>query len=203
MRRLQVLLLFFTLQCTTPQQRLPILGPVQLTEQGDTIYHQIPPFRFVDQDSQQVTEAFFKDKIVVVDFFFTTCPSICPVMKRQMHRVYKAFEGNPHVGFLSHTIDPEHDSVAVLKAYAQRLGVSNQWRFVTGNKDSIYTIAEQGYMVAVAEDAAAPGGYVHSGNFLLIDPQRHIRGVYLGTDEESVNKLIKDMKILLKEYGWE
>ena len=195
-------ILLFLVGCNK-EKRLPYLGPMRITENGDTIFHTIPDFRFVDQDSNYVTKDFFKDRVTLVDFFFTTCPTICPKMKVNMHELYKHFEGKPRVGFLSHSIDPKHDSVPVLREYANALEVSSEkWKFVTGDQDSIYSIAENYYMVPVKEDKQAPGGYVHGGYFILIDPQARIRGVYDGTDSTQRQKIINDVNILLKEYGW-
>ncbi len=196
-------ILFFLIACQEETKRLPFLGQTRITENNDTIYHTIPDFRFIDQDSQIVTKKFFKDQVTLVDFFFTTCPTICPKMKVNMHTIYKHFEKNPHVGILSHSIDPEHDSVAVLRDYANALEVnSKKWKFVTGNRDSIYTIAEKFYMVAVQKDSTAPGGYIHGGYFVLIDPQGRIRGVYDGTDSTQTQKIIEGVNTLLDEYGW-
>ena len=117
-----------------------------------------------------------------------------------MLRIYDEYESNPEVAILSHTIDPKHDTVAVLRDYAERLGVSStKWHFVTGDQDDIYEISESSYMVTAAEDSNEPGGYIHSGAFLLVDKERRIRGVYDGTVPEQVDLLIKDINRLLKE----
>lgn len=180
-------------------KKLPILGRHQYleTKNGtDTIFHTVKDFAFVDQDSALITNANFDNKIYVSDFFFTSCPSICPLMKVQMLRVYDKYENNPNVGILSHTIDPTYDDVAVLKEYAARLEVkSNKWHFVTGIKDSIYNIAQTSYYIGVRDD----GSFEHSGKFVLVDKHRRIRGVYDGTDIEAVDKLLKDMDLLLQE----
>src|SRR5690606_4227838 len=128
------------------------------------------------------------------------CPSICPIMKKQMLRVYNTYRGNPEIAFLSHTIDPRHDSIPVLHEYAADLGVSSdQWHFVSGPREEVYSIAENSYMVATMEDETAPGGFIHGGHFILIDEDRHIRGIYDGTSEESVDQLIRDIPLLLNE----
>ena len=171
---------------------------------ADTIYHTIRDFSFTDQDGVTISQDIFKDKIYVADFFFTTCPTICPIMKRQMLRVYEKYKDNPDVLILSHTIDPDYDSVEVLHEFADRLGVSSKtWHFVTGNKDSIYDIGQNSYMVTARQDPDEPGGYLHSGAFLLIDKDRRVRGIYDGTIEEKVDLLMKDMDKLLKEYAGE
>lgn len=195
------------LACQPETKTLPILGErdvVTKTIEGkpvpDTVYHRIPDFSFVNQDGKTVTAKDFEGKIYVADFFFTTCPTICPIMKTQMLRVYEKFKGNPQVALLSHSIDPRHDSVAVLREYARRLGVTGaQWQFVTGDKAKIYEIGQQSYFVTAKEDPDAEGGLLHSGAFALIDKQKRIRGMYDGTKAESVDKLMADMEVLLNE----
>jgi protein SCO1 len=185
--------------CGPKSERLPIFGERQLTGK-DTIYHTIAPFRFVDQDSAWISNATFNDKIYVADFFFTSCRTICPIMKTQMLRVYDATRNMPDVLLLSHSIDPEYDTVALLHDFANRLGVeSNRWHFVTGVKDSIFKIAQTSYFATAMEDKTEPDGYIHSGAFLLIDKKRRIRGKYDGTKEEDVNRLIADIKKLQME----
>ncbi|MEQ8904985.1 SCO family protein [Ekhidna sp.] len=183
----------------TSSEKLPVLGNT-VYEENDTIYHTIQDFQLVDQDSSIVTNETFNDKIYVADFFFTSCPTICPKMKAQMLRVYGKFEDNPEVAILSHTIDPTYDTVALLKDYAERLGVSSdKWKFVTGDQDDIYDLAEKSYLSIADEDADAPGGYIHSGAFLLVDKNRRIRGFYDGTVPEQVDVLMNDIEKLLNE----
>lgn len=187
--------------CTETNRELPYLGFHDEVD-GKTVYHQIPDFSFINQDSVAITQQDFKDKIYVADFFFISCPTICPVMKKQMIRVYEEFKDNPEVGILSHTIDPRHDSVSVLKEYRDQLGVTgNTWQFVTGDQDAIYEIGEKQYMVTAQEDSTAieEGGFIHSGAFVLVDKNRNVRGVYDGTVEKEVTQLIKDMKLLLRK----
>ncbi len=186
---------------------LPIYGerePVTKTIDGktvtDTVYHTIPDFKFVNQYGTEVTEKSLDNDIYVADFFFTTCPSICPIMHRNMLTVYQEFKNTPDVKILSHTIDPNHDSVAVLKKYADNLGISgNSWWFLQGPKEATYKLAES-YLVSVAEDKNAAGGLVHAGYFILVDKQKRIRGTYDGTKPEDTQKLIADIKTLQAEY---
>ncbi len=190
------------------EKRLPILGerePVEKTVDGktvvDTIYQTIPAFSFINQDSSVVTEKNFEGRIFVADFFFTSCTSICPIMHRNMLKVYEKFKDNKEVGILSHTIDFKYDTPSKLKSYAEKLGITgDQWQFVKGTKDSVYTLAEKNYLVAVAEDKAAPDGFVHQGWFILVDKDKRLRGAYDGTKKEAVDQLITDMEILLEEY---
>jgi protein SCO1 len=182
------------------EARLPIFGEREVVG-SDTVYHKIGDFRFVDQDSAFVTNETFKNKIYVADFFFTSCRTICPIMKTQMLRVYDSVENDTDVLILSHTIDPEYDTVGLLHDFADRLGVkSNKWHFVTGEKDSIYSIAQRSYFATAMEDKSEPDGFIHSGAFLLIDKEQRIRGKYDGTKEEDVNRLLGDIARLRKEY---
>lgn len=187
------------LSCVTKEEKLPVFGQREVVG-TDTVYHTIAPFSFVDQDSAIITNETFRDKIYVADFFFTTCRTICPIMKTQMLRVYEATSEMPDVLLLSHTIDPEYDTVALLHDFADRLGVeSKRWHFVTGVKDSIYKIAQTSYFATAMEDKTEPDGFIHSGAFLLIDKKQRIRGKYDGTRDEDVNQLIVDIKRLQRE----
>ena len=186
--------------CGQKEKELPIFGQREVAG-TDTIYHTIAPFRFIDQDSVEVNKSTFEGNIYVADFFFTSCRTICPIMKTQMLRVYELTAAMPDVLLLSHTIDPEYDTVALLRDFANRLGVeSKKWHFVTGSKDSIYKIAQTSYFATAMEDKTEPDGFIHSGAFLLIDKQARIRGKYDGTKEEDVNRLIADIKRLRQEH---
>ena len=196
-----VVMVGFMAACTPAEKPLPIFGERELVG-VDTVYHTIAPFQFVDQDSALITNETFSGKIYVADFFFTSCRTICPIMKTQMLRVYEATQQMPDVLIVSHTIDPDYDTVALLRDFAQRLGVaSSKWHFVTGEKDSIYKIAQTSYFATAMEDKTEPDGFIHSGAFLLIDKKQRIRGKYDGTKEEDVNRLIADIKKLKREDG--
>jgi protein SCO1/2 len=178
---------------------LPIFGEREIVG-TDTVYHTIANFEFVDQDSVEVTNETFKDKIYVADFFFTSCRTICPMMKTQMLRVYDSIENDPDVLLLSHTIDPDFDTVGLLRDYANKLGIkSSKWHLVTGNKDDIYKIAQTSYFATAMEDKNEAEGFIHSGAFLLVDKHGRIRGKYDGTKEMDVNRLLEDIKKLRKE----
>jgi protein SCO1 len=193
--------------CQSAADKLPILGqPDALITMVngktviDSVAHTIPNFAFVSQYGDTVTNQTLAGKIYVADFFFVTCPTICPKMKTQLKRVYEKFRDNPDVAFLSHTIDPAHDSVAVLREFAQNLGVTGkQWLFVTGDREKIFQIGQESYMVSASADPSAPGGAVHSGAFILVDKDRHIRGMYDGTTVEGTDKLMADIETLLAE----
>jgi protein SCO1 len=201
------LLLFSLISCQKTEKVLPILGErdtrkiiINGKTVVDTIYHTIPQFDFLDQNNRHVTNKNFENKVYVADFFFTSCPTICPKMKTQMSRLYKHFGDNNSVAFLSHTIDPKHDTVPVLNEFAQKLGVKNgHWSFVTGYKDKIYEVGLKGYMATAKEDSTAEGGFIHSGAFILVDKHQRVRGIYDGTLPDRVTELEADIELLLKE----
>ncbi|MBB5645724.1 SCO family protein [Pedobacter cryoconitis] len=185
--------------CSRNEIRLPILGNPEVIGK-DTIYPTIKPFSFTDQRNELVTNDTFKGKVYIADFIFLSCPTICPKMTIQMKKVYDAYYLDEDVLFLSHTIDPEHDTVEKLRAHSDALGVDPlKWHFVTGEKEAIYSIAADSYFATAHADSKAPGGYVHSGGLLLIDKNQHIRGVYDGTSAEETTRLISDLEILIKE----
>ena len=180
------------------QTALPILGNHKIDGQ-DTTYHRIPDFAFLNQDSALVTNATFEGKIYVADFFFTSCPTICPLVKKQMLRLYERYQDEDRLLLLSHTIDPKRDTVGKLAQYAASLGVSSgKWHFVTGDKDIVYPLAND-YMSIALEDPNAPGGFDHSGWLILIDEQRHIRSFCDGTNPEKVERFMEDIDWLLAQ----
>lgn len=157
-------------------------------------------FSFHNQDNQIVTKDIFNDKVVITDFFFTTCPAICPIMKRQMFRIYEAYPDQPDLLLFSHTIDPDHDTVEILKNYSEGLGIKTEkWQLVTGPQEEIFEIAKNNYMLGALKDENSPGGYIHSGSFVLIDKDKKIRGYYDGTDAKEVDQLILDLKEFISE----
>jgi protein SCO1 len=199
------LLLAGLVSCEKPVENLPILGEreaIEKTVDGktvvDTLYHTIADFAFYDQDSALLTHENVDGKVYVANFFFANCPDICPKMHVEMIRVFEAFKDNPKVMILSHSIDPEHDTVAALKAYAKNLGVDGgNWRFLTGEKKAIHQVAQESYFATALEDEKASGGFYHNSYFILIDQHRRIRGVYEGLEPERVNQLIADIPKLL------
>lgn len=188
------------------ERELPIYGKKDLVIRvvdGKEVQVEEPlpysEFSFTDQEGRTFTQDDVLGKVHVADFFFTSCPTICPKMKQQMLRVHDAFSHEKQLVIVSHSIDPRHDSVAVLKNYAQKLEIdSDQWHLVVGEKAFTYELAGE-YMIHAAEDATAPGGFVHSGAFILFDQKRRIRGFYDGTEAEDVDRLMEDITLLLAE----
>ena len=207
MKKLLLLpLIALAISCGSPSEKtsevaeLPILGERYVDDNQDTVYHSIADFAFVNQVGDTIRKEDMAGKIYVADFFFTTCPTICPVMKKEMLRVYEQFKGEPNFRILSHSIDPTHDTQAVLKDYAEKLGVPDAatWNFLTGDQEKIFEIGQTSYMTTTMADELEPGGFLHSGAFLLVDQQGRIRGVYDGTKTEQVDRLLADIPKLLK-----
>lgn len=164
-------------------------------------FHRISPFRLINQDGDTITEATFKDKIYITDFFFTICPGICPKMTKNMAVLQDEFLEDKDVLLLSHSVTPRQDSVSVLKNYADSKGViSQKWHLVTGNIKDIYSLGRNDYFVE--EDLGVlkdNNDFLHTENFVLIDKNRHIRGIYNGLNKASINQLIKDVNALKLE----
>jgi len=186
--------------CKKDSGKLPFIGFHQY-ENNDTIYHQIPDFSFMDQDSVVITNDSFKDKIYVADFFFVNCPSICPKVKQQMLRIHDKFKEEPRLELVSYTLDPKRDSISVLASYAAKIGVkSDKWHFLRADQDVVMELADEYYVPAFI-DPEAPGGFDHSGKLMLIDVNRHIRGFAEGTDPESVTEFFGTIEQLLDEQA--
>lgn len=208
MKKLLLLLplIALAISCGAPSEKtseiaeLPILGERYVDDNQDTVYHSIADFAFVNQVGDTIRKEDMAGKIYVADFFFTTCPTICPVMKKEMLRVYEQFKGEPNFRILSHSIDPSHDTQVVLKDYAEKLGVPDAatWNFLTGDQEKIFEIGQTSYLTTTMADDMEPGGFLHSGAFLLVDQQGRIRGVYDGTKTEQVDRLLADIPKLLK-----
>lgn len=190
--------------CYTPPEKVRVIGEKIVVKQSakgevyyDTLSAKAPSFCFTNHLGKQVCAENLDGKIWICDFFFTHCPSICVQMERNLLKVNAAFKDGPHI--VSVSIDPARDSVNALLSYATKLGVANtHWDFLTGDKDSIYRVAEH-FLANAAEDPNSPGGFIHDGNFIVIDRKGRIRGFYNGTDEVAVDKMIADIKLLQNE----
>lgn len=197
--------LFYT--ALKPKKSLPIFNPadvnpelVDSTVQYIRKYHKIPAFSFVNQNGKIITDKTYAGKIYVADFFFTTCGSICPKMTNNMALVQQAYLTDSRVMFLSHTVFPEIDSVAVLKRYAQEKGVDDRkWNLVTGDKKEIYSLARKSYLAVKLGKPSELYDMVHTENFVLVDAQKRVRGFYDGTNKEEIERLISDIQLLLQE----
>lgn len=187
---------------------LPVYQPemvnselVDSTLHSQRKYHKIADFELINQNGKTITQADYKDKIYVADFFFTTCQTICPIMTSNMADVQKAIMDDEDVLLLSHTVTPEIDNVQQLKRYATEKGVVDaKWNLVTGDKKQIYELARKSYLAV--KDNGDGGAYdmIHTENFMLIDKKKQIRGFYDGTKNEEIKRLLSDIKVLKKEY---
>jgi len=171
--------------------------------------NKVPDFSFTNQHGETITNTSYNDKVYIVEFFFTTCPSICPIMNRNMVKIQNEFFGNPNLAIASFSIDPENDTVQVLKEYADSYGITNPyWHLLTGDKELIYNLANNGFNIYAAESDEAEGGFEHSGMFALIDKEGNIRSridengnpiiYYDGLDDKGIQMLKEDIKKLLK-----
>ncbi len=165
----------------------------------DTVYHKIAEFSFINQVGDTISNSDVTGKVYVADFFFTTCPTICPIMKKEMLRVYGQYGENSDFLILSHSIDPTHDTQEVLKNFAEKLGVpdAKTWNFLTGDSEKIFEIGQTSYLTTAMADQNEAGGFLHSGAFVLVDGQGRIRGVYDGTKSDQVDRLLQDISKLL------
>jgi protein SCO1/2 len=188
-------------QGETKATTLPFFGQKEYIEgiDKDTIYHSIPFWNFINQDSLYVSKSNFDGKPYVAYFFFSTCPGICPAMTGNMAYFQQQTQGLD-INIIAHTVDPMADSVVRLKEYSEIYDIdSANFHFITGLKHEIYELGVKGYMVPSQEDALAPGGFLHSEQLILVDKDAHIRGYYDGTDQDAVELLIKDINKLIKD----
>lgn len=178
---------------------LPFLGETKVIN-GKEVHHTVNDFDFLNQEGQKVTQKNFKNHIQIADFFFTTCPTICPTVMSNMVGMYDKYEKNDLVKLVSFSLDPKRDSISALKAYADNLEVkSPKWNLLTGEKKELHGLAEN-YFNIVIEDDEAPGGINHSGKIILVDKEGRVRSFADGTDSEEVERFIEDVDKLIKEY---
>jgi protein SCO1/2 len=203
-------LLFSSCSSDKKVRVLPFIGNYDVeysikngVEVADTVYPKMIPFEFYDQDSVNVTNADFKGKVWIADFFFTTCPTICPTMTKNLKWLNEQTKDlEEEVQFLSITINPNHDAPSKLLAYKNHYKINaKNWSFLTGDEVFTHQLGIEHFQIFAGQDAAAAGGYAHSGAFTLVDKEGYVRGVYLGTDMKHVKQLEKDLRKLLKyEY---
>ncbi len=185
--------------CSQNEPTLPVLGPFERVD-GEKVYAPVRAFELLNQEGDTIRQGDLQGKIRIADFFFISCPTICPKLQSEMLRIRQAFSDDDRVVLLSHTIDPKRDSVAALAHYAKNLGVTaaEQWQFLTGNRDSIYELADDYFNIAVVAPDA-PGGFDHSGRITVVDTAGYIRTFANGLDEAEVDALIENTKVLLNE----
>ena len=201
-----VIVLFLFYDAIKPEKKLPIFQPamvnfelVDSTMQHVKRYHRISSFSLKNQNGETITEKNYENKIYVADFFFTTCPGICIDMTRNMLKIQKKTINNPNIMLLSFSVTPKIDSVAQLKKYALEKGINDsKWNLLTGDKKQIYKLARESYFVV--KEGQGNNSMIHTENFVLIDPDKRIRGFYDGTNDEEIQVLINDIDILEEEY---
>ena len=174
---------------------------VDSTLQHKKKFHKIAPFSLTNQNGLTVTERDYMNKIYVADFFFTTCPSICPKMTENMGLIQENIKTDNQVLLLSFSVTPEIDSVQQLKRYAIEKGViDSKWNLLTGNKKEIYELARKSYLAVKSKGDGGEHDMIHTENFILVDPEKRIRGFYDGTDTNAMDELLSDIKVLQMEY---
>ncbi|NRB59447.1 MAG: SCO family protein [Winogradskyella sp.] len=186
---------------------LPIYQPAMVSEelvdssiQHQMKYHKIADFSLTNQNGEIVTQDTYKDKIYVADFFFTTCPTICPIMTDHMYQIQKEIINDDDIMLLSHSVTPKIDSVPQLKKYAIKKGViDRKWNLVTGDKKDIYKLARKSYLAVKTDGNGDEYDMIHTENFMLIDKKRQIRGFYDGTNPEDIEQLLEDIETLKDE----
>ena len=184
------------------QEALPFLGPKDVGADGDSVYHTIPEFGFLNQDSVLITNKDVKGRVYVANFFFTSCPKICPKVINQMKRLQQMVKDVDEIILLSHTVDPKRDTLAKMRAYIEKYKLdTHNWHFLRGSKPYTYEIAKQGYLATATQDPNADGGFIHSQHLILIDREGHIRSMRDGTKTEEVDKLEEEIRTLLASYG--
>tara|TARA_B100002052_G_C15665004_1_gene499127 strand:+ start:100 stop:756 length:657 start_codon:yes stop_codon:yes gene_type:complete len=201
-----VIVLFLFYDAIKPEKKLPIFQPamvnfelVDSTMQHVKRYHRISSFSLKNQNGETITEKNYENKIYVADFFFTTCPGICIDMTRNMLKIQKKTINNPNIMLLSFSVTPKIDTVAQLKKYALEKGINDsKWNLLTGDKKQIYKLARESYFVV--KEGQGNNSMIHTENFVLIDPDKRIRGFYDGTNDEEIQVLINDIDILEEEY---
>jgi protein SCO1/2 len=204
---LSVVIVYLIYNALDPKKRLPVYQPsmvnfelVDSTLHHVKKYHTIADFSLINQNGKTITQKDYKNKIYVADFFFTTCPTICPVMTKNMVEIQNRIK-NDDVLLLSHSVTPEIDSVAQLKKYALEKGVDDAiWNLVTGDKKQIYELARKSYLAVKTNGDGGPYDMIHTENFILVDKKRRIRGFYDGTKTEDIEKLMQDLAILKASY---
>ena len=204
-----VVIVYLFYNALQPKKKLPIYQPSMVSQElvDSTLlykikYHTIANFDHINQNGVTITQKDYTDKIYVADFFFTTCPSICPIMTKNMAYIQNSILNDPDVLLLSHSVTPRIDSVEQLKKYALEKGVvDDKWNLVTGDKRQIYELARKSYLAVKTDGDGGPYDMIHTENFILVDKERRIRGFYDGTNSEDMEKLLGDLKILRASYS--
>ncbi|WP_422861911.1 SCO family protein [Flagellimonas sp. W118] len=205
---LSAVIIYLFYNALQPKKMLPVFQPsmvdqslVDSTLHYKRKYHTISDFDLINQNGEKITQKNYKNKIYVADFFFTTCPTICPIMTKNMVQIQNSILNDTDVLLLSHSVTPAIDTVAQLKKYAVEKGViDSKWNLVTGDKKQIYELARKSYLAVKNDGDGGPYDMIHTENFILVDKERRIRGFYDGTNKEEIEKLLSDLEILKASY---
>ncbi len=203
-----LVLVYFSYTYWFPKQPLPIYNPsnfnpelVDKSLENKTEHHTVSDFSLINQNGDTITQEVYKDKIYVTDFFFTRCGTICPIMTDNMAEIQQEFLNDDDIMLLSLSVTPEIDSVSVLRDYANKKGViDSKWNVTTGNKKHIYNLARKSYFAVVEEGDGGLQDFIHTSNFILIDKEKQIRGIYDGTNDDDIQQIIADIKNLKSSY---
>lgn len=206
---LSAVIIYLFYDALQPKKTLTIYQPsmvnselVDSTVQFRKKYHTISDFELINQNGDTITQRDYDQKIYVADFFFTTCPTICPIMTKNMADIQSRIKDQSDVMLLSHSVTPQIDSVAQLKKYALEKGVDDsKWNLVTGDKKQIYELARKSYLAVKTDGDGGPYDMIHTENFILVDKEKRIRGFYDGTKSEDVDELMNDLRILKNSYN--
>ena len=188
--------------------KLPIYNPadinpklVDASVRSKTKNHKVSDFKLINQNGETITNKDFENKIYITDFFFTRCQTICLVMAYNMSELQEHYKNDDDIMFLSHSVTPKIDSISVLRDYADKKGViDGKWHVTTGSKRHIYDLARKSYFAVLDEGNGDENDFIHTENFVLIDKERRIRGIYDGTKKENMQKIIDDITLLKEEY---
>lgn len=205
---LSVIIIYLFYNALKPQKTLKVYSPAMVNSElvAEEIqhirkYHTIANFSLTNQNGETITQENYKDKIYIADFFFTTCPTICPIMTKNMAVLQDKIKDDSDVLLLSHSVTPNIDSVAQLKKYALEKGVlDSKWNLVTGSKKEMYELARKSYLAVKTDGDGGPFDMIHTENFILVDKERRIRGFYDGTKAVDIEKLMEDLSILKASY---
>ena len=210
MRNLIFIFCFLLFSCVDRDPtvfHLPVFSPndldpnwVDRSLHGSENPHVVPDFSFTNQYGESISSESVRGKIIAVNYFFTTCPSICPTLTMNMLRVQDAFLDDNDVIILSHTVYPDHDTPEVLSAYADLYNIKpGKWHLLTGKKEKIYEMARTGHFAVTGEIGEDVDSFIHTENFVIVDKKSRIRGIYNGTNPHDINRFIEDIKLLKKE----
>jgi len=203
-----VLMVYAIYTLLTPEKRLPVYNPADVNPKlvDESIKHvrrnhKVADFSLINQNGVTITQQDYEGKIYVADFFFTRCMTICPVMTNNIGKLQEVFKNDDDIKFLSLSVTPEMDSIPILRAYADKKGVIDaKWNITTGDKKHIYHLARKSYFTVLDEGDGGLQDFIHTENFVLVDKKLQIRGYYDGTDNEDIERLIVDIKILQEEF---